>query len=303
MNEGKHQSGTDDKCSPDLARGPLGRFLASLDDPRARGLPPPELRALATRVLNRCMRNADPELADDLVGELLAQLCAPRRGRPAFRELIGLSEERLRRILRSRLHHLAVEQRPHWAIYKQLREHVAAVLEAPLAADAPAPIDLFAGARLSRERIASAVASQLATRSAPPREPGALTRALCARWLPTEVRIDVAASGALPLPSHAGHEQLVCDALDANDASRRLDRLLGPELARIGGQRLAGWHFQEIADANGIGLATAHARIAEIQRRLARLGARYSPGALRIALQRLAAQAGPPPKGRDRSAV
>lgn len=133
----------------------------------------PALRALARGVARRL--HPTSEAADDLVSILLLELIAEARDLQShlFDDLLELDDQRLRARLRRRLYQAALREKPRWKVYRALQLHVAAALSAlPPTPNSP-PSSLVDGesGRLSRARVASAVAWLVARGLVPLRRP------------------------------------------------------------------------------------------------------------------------------------
>jgi hypothetical protein len=231
----------------------------------------------------------------------LLQLSAPaRRGEstPAFHELLTMTEAELWRHFRVRLRRIAVESVPGWPLYKQLREHVVAVLEGGERAAASDPAEIVEGGRISRDRVADAALTLIARAEVPSRNATVIAGRLCEAYFPAVERLaDNWEDWAMPSPHP---DDTVLDAIDGARAYRQIRQALGVELSCVLGARLAGVGFQEIADANGIGLATAHARLEEAVRQLRRFAAVLPYEAMRVVLRLLARDANSRSRGAEK---
>lgn len=221
----------------------------------------PELRRLARGVARRFKRGAD--MADELVSAFLLELALSQEESPylALARAEGPNEALLRAYVRRRLHQLAVREMPRWELFRSLHKHVKKVVGHLPTAPTSQPAALTGGpsGRLSRPRVAEAVAWVLQQHlRAPRREPALaiwVTRLLLEVYYPVPVVLEEKATvpDGRTDPERQAHRRSASRAL-LEQLSQDVERREIKALARLS----QGETLQEIARRSGVSVATVH---------------------------------------------
>jgi hypothetical protein len=235
----------------------------------------PELRAIARGVARRLHPTSDA--ADDLVSGLLLELLTEGRdgGSGGVDGLLQLDDRYLRARVRRRLYQVALREKPRWKLYRALRLHVSATLAAPPPPPPSPPSSLVDGesGRLSRARVASAVAWLLAhatgpgVASATPRPTAkGLTAALLDIYFPLDSPLPelVQLPASEPDPERQAHRAAAAPAL-----REQLRGAVGERKLAVFIRLCRGEGYREVAARFGISMATAHSWKEEVTQLLA----------------------------------
>jgi hypothetical protein len=241
------------------------RLLESLVPPRSSATPEvvdpyQELLPLARGVLRRLPQQASLG-AEDLCDDLLCYLLESPE---TIAQLLKLDDAALAAALRKRLRWLAVEQAHAWPVRKRLQEIVAKCLDHLPRRHRDLPPALTRAGRLETDLVARAVAWLLGRQDAPARDPGVVAQRLLDLFFPGPVP-----AGDHPEPADArdSEEDLIRDI--------RVGRYLSEvppgirrDLRELLVKRASGATLEEIARAQGVAVATVHARLTRARLRL-----------------------------------